>query len=402
MACVSCTKAKRRCSKQIPACSRCTRQGIDCRYPAPRVAPPYHLVFTEDGQGISAVAAPIGGQPVNEIDAYIANLWFLNPTSWNAKPAPHLIGRVSFTDQALPHFVGQLQRWVGQWTSDARCPLIHGQLFASDLPLIVQDAFTAAVAYQSRTPAMGRAVLRIVADRATRLVQQQQQQQHDESTQASAPHAAAGVEGSEGAENENLGSVMLDTTTHLQRTAALVIYTIICLFDGDIRCRAEAEERLDLLIAWAYQLRESASLDVACQIDWAVPYLGEGTITTATAATADVEHVWQAWIFAESVRRVYTTALLIVTTYRIMKQGWTECFGSLPVSGADGLWDAPSAYTWLAKLREKKGNMSIVQVADENLLLTGFNPADLDEFARAVLSVTCGLETLERWSANAG
>lgn len=38
-ACVACTKAKRQCSKQLPACRRCARKGASCKYlPARRAA----------------------------------------------------------------------------------------------------------------------------------------------------------------------------------------------------------------------------------------------------------------------------------------------------------------------------------------------------------------------------
>ncbi|KAK9482172.1 hypothetical protein V1527DRAFT_522224 [Lipomyces starkeyi] len=272
-ACVACTKAKRKCSKQTPACRRCVDKKIVCRYSAPRVTPPYDLVFSQDGV-VSVVPAP------NQV----------RPVAQQATAGP-LIAQIYFTDESLPYFIVQLRSWLRQWTSEGRCPFIHSNLWKSQLPDCVQDRLL-----------QEKMVLRIIEQRVNRLVEEQNSLSGD------------------------IGVIMLDTATHLAKTQALLIYKIIRLFDGDIRARAQAENPQSL-----DQAKGPLDLD------------SEGLVNMQLRTDGTLASTWQAWIFAESIRRTNLTATLSEAVYAI--------------------------------------------------------PSDVDEFTDATLIVSYGLERFEQWHA---
>lgn len=322
--------------------------------------------------------------------------WFLTPSSWELAHAPRS-ECLSFGEDSLMCFVSTLQDWLGQWTSQGHCAFIHRHLYHANLPLPIQDAYTTMTTYQTKTPQTERMVLRIVKNRVSNLVQSQPQEPVD-----------------------GIATVMLDTTQHLARTQALIIYTTICLFDGDINARAQAEHSLEVLLPWAYQLLQSASLDTCCQAAWGISQRDEGhgggvtsdgmtgpvTSNQLTLGTdGDPESVWGAWVFAESIRRTYLIVVLLVTVYPTLKDGWSGCPGGVNFTGDKGLWDAPSPYVWgkIIETAKEKG-MGLAPIRSHRIrdVLGDRKPGDLDDFTHALLIVTMGLEQVERWTAGRG
>ncbi|WDK15311.1 C6 zinc finger domain-containing protein [Colletotrichum graminicola] len=47
--CLSCVASKRRCNRALPACQRCSRQSLSCRYPYPPAATIYPPRICEEG-----------------------------------------------------------------------------------------------------------------------------------------------------------------------------------------------------------------------------------------------------------------------------------------------------------------------------------------------------------------
>jgi hypothetical protein len=357
MACVPCTKTKRKCDKQVPECRRCSVKGVACRYPAPRITPAYDIVYARDGTvstitastqnntstlssaSFSSPSSPPGESQNNPSSRrrllddnqhhlstsspVLSNPWFLSPSSWIIDHNPSGIpGTITFGDQALFYFIDKLLAWFKQWTTDGHCPLFHSKLYNSDLPPCVQDAFAAVVAYQNRTPATEKLVMRLIERRANILLQDQpREDQHD-----------------------GLSVIMHETSDHLARTQALLVYKVIRLFDGDIRSRAEAESHISVLWLWASEMWQSAAVDASVSetdADTSLPLLGihqeyqqvDTAISTAgwpavggnkqlRARKGDVVSTWEAWVLAESIRRTYLIATLVEGVYLILKQAW--------------------------------------------------------------------------------
>ncbi|KAM0483668.1 hypothetical protein ACHAPX_002162 [Trichoderma viride] len=401
LACIACTKAKRGCSKQTPSCRRCLEKNVSCRYPAPRITPPYDLVFAENG-AVSAIPASTerslllspashgsSEQQQQQLQQHeihtparqsvtaedLRHPWFLSPSSWDIDHNTSSIpSQITFSDEALTYFIGQLHTWLGQFASEGHCPFIHPQLWKIHLPDAIQDAFASLAAYQSRSPATERMVMRIIENRANNLVG------------SYSPSA-----------NEDFGVVMLDSACHLARTQALLIYKIIRLFDGDIRARAQAEKHIDTLSQWARQMWRSANL--ALSSDHAEASIQDGNsngpVDTQLRTDGSITSTWQAWIFSESIRRTYLAATLTEAVYLTLKQSWAPCPGGIMFSGGAGLWEATSPSSWFNQYQHNLVNS--VRCIDGDHLFTSAKPSDVDEFCHATLIVSYGLERFDRW-----
>jgi hypothetical protein len=416
-ACVFCTRAKRRCDRRAPFCARCTTKGFACKYPAPRISTLYEVMYTEDG--VMSAARATGGGPRETIaetwgdcervgdyafrgrppsgsppyvlpgsflspsdtasDTRSIIPWYLAPSSWELAHAPYN-PCLAFEDDSLKSFINTLQSWMKQWTSQGHCAFINRALYSVDLPPPIQDAYTTLTAYQAKTPETERMILRIAKERASNLIQSQ-------------PPEPAGA--------------MLGTAMHLARTQALIIYTAICLFDGDINARAQAEHGLEVLLSWGYLLLQSASLDTYSQGSWNTlqshgGFPDESISFNVMSIGGDLNSVWYTWVFAESIRRTYLISVLLMTIYSTLKAGWSGCPGGVTFTGDEGLWDAPSAYAWgriIGTVKENK--MGFVPICSHKMgdVLIDRESADVDDFTHASLIAVMGLERVERWRA---
>ncbi|KAM0461196.1 hypothetical protein ACHAPV_004512 [Trichoderma viride] len=403
LACIACTKAKRGCSKQTPSCRRCLEKNVICRYPAPRITPPYDLVFAENG-AVSAVPASTSErsllpspashgsgeqqqqQQLQQHEIHTRALqsvtaedlrhpWFLSPSSWTIDHSTSSIpSQITFSDEALTYFIDQLHTWLRQYANEGHCPFIHPQLWKIHLPDCIQDAFASLTAYQSKTPATEKMVMRIIENRANNL-----------------------VGGYSASANEDFGVVMLDSACHLARTQALLIYKIIRLFDGDIRARAQAEKHIDTLSLWARQMWQSANLALSSDHAGASIEGGNsnGPADTQLRTDGSITSTWQAWIFSESIRRTYLAATLTEAVYLTLKQSWAPCPGGIIFSGGAGLWEAASPSSWFNQYQQNLVNS--VRCIDGDHLFTNAKPSDVDEFCHATLIVSYGLERFDRW-----
>ncbi|KAL6906982.1 hypothetical protein GGI43DRAFT_248806 [Trichoderma evansii] len=401
LACIPCTKAKRACSKQTPSCRRCLEKSVSCRYPAPRITPPYDLVFAENG-AVSAVPASTSErslllsppsqvgeeqqqhqqqqqQQQIHIESHhpvtaeaLRNPWFLSSSSWTIDHNTGAIpSQISFSDEALTYFIGQLHTWLKQWTSEGQCPFIHPQLWRIHLPECIEDAFASLAAYHSKTPATEKMIMRIIESRVNKLVGIQ----------------TPGADG-------DFGVIMLDLACHLARTQALLMYKIIRLFDGDIRARAQAEKHIDTLSLWARQLWQSANL--ALSPDHADDVgNSKGPVDTQLRTDGSITSTWQSWIFSESIRRTYLAATLTEAVYLTLKQSWAPCPGGIMFTGGAGLWEASSPFAWFNQFQNNPINS--VRCIDGIQLFANAKPSDVDEFCHATLIVSYGLERFERW-----
>ncbi|KAJ6784073.1 hypothetical protein PWT90_00360 [Aphanocladium album] len=379
LACTHCTKTKRKCSKQRPACQRCVDKGFVCRYPAPRIKPPYDLVFSEDGTYTALgngdppshsgdIRAVVESTPVflpGEGDSALARQlqepWFLSPSSWRIDHKGMLNAEIYFVDDTLTWFINKVRGWLGHWTSHASTPFLHATLYRTDLPEPIQDAFAALCAYQSKSPATERVVLYIVERHAQRLLEQQ-------SLYAGDP---------------------------------LLVYCIICLFDGDIRARSRAEQQIATLTTWAKQLWQSAGLAVAANAAQGPSATHDSQDIPGTSLRADgtVSSVWQAWCFSESVRRTYVTATLVTAAFLTLKQGWAPCPGGITFTPGEGLWAATSAFSWWRQV--SKSRVGPLQCVNARELHASSAPSDVDEFTHAVMAVSFGLDEFNQWQDKA-
>ncbi|KAJ0139678.1 High-affinity methionine permease [Fusarium oxysporum f. sp. albedinis] len=410
-ACILCTRAKRKCDRQTPSCARCTAKGFMCRYPAPRIVPSYDIIYGEHGtfetvpattalQGVQIFDEPCLNQdqspsdPTNPIadtlipvsnwgsDPLPSLPWYLTTSSWDLSSIPRS-ECLTFEEESLKSFIRSLQNWMKQWTSHGHCAFIHRSLYSDHMPVVIQDAYTTLAAYQNKTPTNRNIILRICKERLSTLIECQSL--------------------------DSVDSTMRDTSMHLSRTQALIVYISICLFDGDINARARAEQGLDVLMPWGHQLIQSASSCSGFPATWnisdcGISVPGEPTPTTHLTPCLDgnLDSFWRSWAHAESIRRTYLIVVLLVTIYSTLKTGWSGCPGGVTFTGDEGLWDASSAHAWkrvMKGVNEKAIGFMPIFSHRMGDVLANRKPADVDDFTCTLLDATFGRERLEGWRA---
>ncbi|OIW29292.1 hypothetical protein CONLIGDRAFT_633453 [Coniochaeta ligniaria NRRL 30616] len=461
-ACLQCTKSKRKCDKTSPVCKRCLERGDSCRYELlPHLPPSVADVLDEDHGGeASGSGSPdrwfhntdhtatytdnclspppsqqqdaspqIQSGSSNNVSASAAtdsacnpctnDRWFLDPESWDTQQIsrPELALEALVSEETLPHYISRLQAWLRRWVEDGHSPLMHRQLYRGHMPDCVQDAFTALTAYYATKPTTKPATMRMVNNRAKKLVDSHSQLYLATDTSDFAISAP---------------SIALDTLTHVSRTQALFVYQMIRLFDGDIRSRAQAEEQSHVLTAWACQMLASARLDCSgaallSDDDAGCPNVPSGgsslnrtnqlpvngVVTTLShVVSSDPPSLWRTWVLAESVRRTYLMANFMQSVYHNIKHGWSVCPGGAAFSARAGLWDATTASEWCKETRRKLStpgaklsvskSLLLLESMDTWGILQDNKPEDVDDFTIAVLEIAYGMDLVEHWVLERG
>ncbi|KAF3055494.1 Transcription factor [Trichoderma lentiforme] len=107
---------------------------------------------------------------------------------------------------------------------------------------------------------------------------------------------------------------------------SLILYLLICLFDKDPQQRRFAEAHMNTLNQWTRHVWEQAPTEISGKLS-----------------------PWQAWVFAESVRRSIIISYLIRGVYHLTRFGYhphSMFVETLPFSRHTWLWDIPSRTEW--------------------------------------------------------
>lgn len=308
--------------------------------------------------------------------------WFYSPEAWEVtRTAQSELSSDLFDLVALKQFVKTIQEWVRRWGTTGRCPFIHHRLYNRRFPSVVQDAYTALAAYNSRTAETTELCFRIIQDRVARLV--------EDNLCAGASTLA-----------EPTMVPMLDPFDHLARVQALLVYETIGLLDGDITLRETAERYMPTLTQWAKEMWDSAELD--SNIHSAISDLDAGSDDPGLARPTSGEDAetasWNCWIVSESIRRTWITANLTRSVYSVLKTGWTSCSGGVRWTARAGVWETDDAYTW----KDAVGSGSSPLFVPSYFADVLFNfalPDEVDEFGHAILGAQYGLEKVAKWKA---
>jgi hypothetical protein len=394
-ACITCGKAKRKCSKQLPACNRCRIKKIRCVYAvAPVLFSSASQTFTKDVEQSLLGASLLREDTLGFRDTvssssstgtiepgldktHIENPWFLQPSSWEINHV-HIDddNHITYPDSGLNFFLDRMRTWLDQWTKEKHCVFIHSRLYATDLPSPLQYAYAAWLTYRtSETSSSRKTALQIALAWSKNLVQEQ-------------------------SIYDSLGDDTLDILNHLSRTQALLVFQFIGLFDGDIRARAEAEATSSTLVNWSNKLMQSAATRT-------VPHPPVGldekvNLTQIKQLCSDntLSSTWKAWILSESIRRTWILATLTEAAFLILKQNFAICPGSIAFTGKSGLWDAPSPHAWLANAQKTSSVKTPVFCQGLSRLLNEATPSDTDDFTQALLMYGNGSEEVGDWLAS--
>ncbi|KAI1811463.1 hypothetical protein GGS20DRAFT_562761 [Poronia punctata] len=414
-ACVTCTKTKRQCTKQVPRCGRCLQKGILCTYPpARRQEAPVTVAADEEGppprvdasssvhedlstgplgtNDISQEGTPAfsfsdmaesemqlltGFTPTNNTgfsqvprdpacDLTDTTSWFLKPETWISETTEPPQMATHEIQSSLKQFINQVKGWMRQWVTEGHSAIHHRELYAFEMPRHIQDVYTAITMYNNKTPETESTVYRILEERVAQLLLQEDQ-----------------------------GEDKANVFNHLSRVQALLCYQVIRLYDGDIRMRAQAEALIPTMFLWNKRMLETAKDSLArpelflvsSSPSSSTPLMGPGSYSSPKAT-------WRAWIVSESIRRTWLVTNIVQETYQFLKREWSECPGRLPTTMRKTLWDARSASSFL---REGTGtDPLLVSMGRLDTVLGHTLPAEVDDFNVAALALY-GMERVERW-----
>lgn len=419
-ACFTCIRAKRRCDKKLPSCQRCVERDSQCRYPTTR---PYarqsrpsqdSILLTQHGGLSQALKDPIAPGPGENVDFEFSHLgsdwidpdswqlfgnlpdpfgldntngsetqlvpkppWYATPESWEIDMCDLGENRTCISVSALHGFIESLRGWVRQWLEQGHCSFIHRELYSdTGLPSCLQDAYATWAAYSGKNDANQEMVMQLVGDKADALIRHRETSRRQPSSAAQSdqvsylPHAAN----------------IRDQLAHVQ---ALIVYQLIRLFDGHIRQRANAEAHMPVLQTWRTQLWDLAKSSVASE-PFATP-----DDYPSLPHTQRTGRLWRQWILVESIRRTWMVANYMHSVYVALRDGQGECPGSIHFTLRRGLWDAPNASSW-SQLVESK-NPLLMKSDSTSLVCRAARGSEVDDFARAVISIVWDTETIEAW-----
>lgn len=399
-ACKGCTKAKRACDRKLPQCGRCADKLLECRYfPKARqksnatLAPRPSLTGVDQSYDIQSLVGV--GQVSNEAVSQQDNItalqplavvhvdlpsprnhtiapehttrstdldlsWFLAQSSWDIKYTS--ISAPASPPSIFRGFVKTAQGWLRDWASHGHGIFIHRQLYPSGLPTCLEDAYTALVTYLAKTEETEDMVSQIIENRVTSLCPQSVLLENVET---------------------------LDAMAHLARTQALLVYTLIGLFDGCPRQRVLAEDTLSTLYQWCHKMR-NAAIEETPRLYQSIALLQPGDAKLELT-------IWQAWILSECLRRTWMLASTTVNIYQTRKDGWSGCAGMLTFTVRRGLWEASNAWQWAQKLRKHSSLFTQNMNSDE--LMQKIPPDEIDTFAYQVIAIVQSPEQMDRWAA---
>ncbi|KAK1143600.1 hypothetical protein N8T08_006210 [Aspergillus melleus] len=392
-ACNSCGKAKRKCCKQLPTCSRCQTKGLVCVYPTPR--PSCFVLYGDDLSDPPTLrdAAPadadirlptptlsaLDGLPPTPSDLNLVSCssppacptlsdlqeaWFLTRDSWAVQPL-HIVHLSPTPVSAGWRYINRIRAWLADWTTGARNPLIHSRLYQARSPNSIQDAFTALSSYQSRTPRTEEFIYRILESRAASLVDGQSQSDTD-----------------------------LSCFEHVSRVQALIIYSTIRLFDSDIRQRYLAEQQLPTLYSWSNIMLSRAAENSHLLLQSSLEDVAPGS-TQPVSPIQQEEVLWRAWIRSESIRRTWLVAQMVHAVYLAMQGRSVACPGGIMFTTRKGAWDAESAHSWMRLCAER--DVGFLQRSCMNTVMEKYRPDEVDEFGKSIMEMDFGVERMESW-----
>ena len=164
----------------------------------------------------------------------------------------------------------------------------------------------------------------------------------------------------------------------LTSVQALMMYLIISLFNESAHFRTLGERYIPLLDQWTRNLRDQAPGELPHSLS-----------------------PWQAWFFAESVRRSILISHLIRGVYATIKQGYhlhTLYVETLPFDVQTSLWEAESASEWAELAPSSRPQMVSYREYATNYATATHAPTGT--FERLLLSACYGKERIESGQAD--
>lgn len=407
-ACVACAECKRKCGKELPSCNRCLDRGVHCIYPLPvrrqqkrigtaisQFAALQHLSDATvlansvnfgswssvqdiaSDNGISASVVPY--LPTNGLfdDDFVATAtaldqshvpslpspWFLQDETWNLESSSHTPACVTIIQ--LEPFIDAVGEMLRCWVTSGHNSFIHWRLYRLGMPTCLQDAFTTFATYTGRSVRTRETILQIVENRLFALTNQ-------------TPSAFRGSEA---------------IRDQLARVQAMFVYEFIGLFDGSVRLRSAAQQRLPTLRRWTTRMWEVTKMFQLTKEGEPEPHWAASELDRDYHASSAS---WELWLLTESVRRTHLVVDTVANIYEIMAKGYADCTGAAMFTGRRGLWEAESAKTWF-KLCDKQSPL-LVSALQPDSLISKYAATEFDSFAILYWTFIVGPDKIQWWT----
>ena len=305
--CEACVKAKRRCDAQLPQCSRCFNKALTCSYDNEPLANQEERPISfasavtttcemtrgpnDPAHNWHSILSPFTHAPRLTQSTHELRLW--NTECLLYEPAMTSIPLHS-DDATVQYLVNQLKEIPFMFARERCTPFIHSQIYEEWLPRQIQDVYTICGSYSLMTGRTVDTIHTILGKRLGDLVRNYK------------PNSSF---------EELLASVH-----------ALMLYLLIHLFDNGTRVQRLGELYLATLARWTCQLWQQAPSQIP---DSLTP--------------------WQAWVFAETVRRTILISYLIRGVYSEVRLGYCLhqlMVSALPFDGRTCLWEPKTATAW--------------------------------------------------------
>jgi hypothetical protein len=261
--------------------------------------------------------------------------------------------------------------WLSDWITTGGNAFIHAELYKDSLPEAICDAFTSLSAYLSRTDKTTEMVLRMMEQKADKLV-------------------------------ETVGAMEDSTTTleSLSRVHALLVYCTIRLLDGDFRQRHKAEQHLQILHSWTQKMVSDTSEAISNGYIILQNHLTNRspqylTFPLLLCQFTPEQLLWHAWILSESVRRTWCVSVGLQCGYELLKTESGPCYGTLPITTRKGIWTADSAFSWTKMCADS--NIGFLCRNDHEKVLAEMSYDDIDPLALCMMDLDLGPDRMKRW-----
>ncbi|KAL2859989.1 Zn(II)2Cys6 transcription factor domain-containing protein [Aspergillus lucknowensis] len=383
-ACAACVKAKRKCSRQSPACLRCRSRGLDCQYSTKRYShwvllpetPPETSSEENTPPRLNAETALRGLDPLVSLDEEKAHAqlssWFTSIHTWDTVRSERL-EMDAFSSFDLGGYVRKVRGWLAEWVQTGGNPFIHPRVYSLRFPRNIQDAYMCLSCFLNKTPANEQLVMRLVEERSQVLLNE-----HGFDTT-----------GSFVLQDQGNG---LDLMGHIARVQALLVYQFIGLFEDKVSLRPVAQNRNDLMLAWTKEMVSAAANTVPSGVRDILASSEPGKYYGKDF----MQLLWHSWIVSETVRRTWNVMATMLGLFGFVKGGRRgPCPGGMMFTTRIGVWEAETATEWLEICSSR--SVGLMQVAEACELIYSAECKQINEFATTTLELTYGRERVQQW-----
>jgi hypothetical protein len=233
-------------------------------------------------------------------------------------------------------------------------PWQHAMLYQENMPQVFEDCYAACALYVARNRTNEDFVNRIIAERATKLIN------------SVMPHQPLEI---------------------LARAHALILYQSMFIFGGDMSLYGQAEQLLPHMKEVGQALLGLSAQQV------------ESITPVPLYPSASARACWAAYIFRESLRRSVLAVFHLMTMCSLLRGQLTSCDQGMAIGNrltmSAHLWNARSVFDFALAWNNRK-HFTVIEL-DFTEVLRDAMPDDVDTFGRMMMIGLQGEDDIKGW-----